>query len=41
MRRDTQRMRGDRPFAFTNIKKCEGLDIVEEFIVTAGMLEAA
>jgi urease accessory protein len=41
MRRDTLRMRGDRPFVFTNIKERLGLDLVEEFIVTVGMLEAA
>jgi len=38
---DSVRMRGDRPFVFTNIKERLGLDRVEEFIVTAGMLEAA
>jgi urease accessory protein len=41
MHRDALKMRGDRPFVFTNIKEREGLDIVEEFIMTAGMLEAA
>jgi urease accessory protein len=41
MRRDALRMRGERPFVFTNIKEREGIDIVEEFIVMAGMLEAA
>ena len=41
MRRDTQRMRGERPFVFTNIKERRGLDAVEQFIVTAGMLDAA
>jgi urease accessory protein len=41
MRRDTLRMRGERPFVFTNLKERHGLDLVEQFIVTAGMLEAA
>ncbi len=41
MQRDTLEMRGERPFVFTNIKERDGLDIVEEFIVMAGMLEAA
>jgi hypothetical protein len=34
-------MRGDRPFVFANLKKLEELDVVERFIVTAGMPEAA
>ena len=41
MHDDTLRMRGDRPFVFTNIKAQEGLERVETFIVTAGMLRAA
>ncbi len=41
MREDTIRMRAERPFVFTNLKRGEGLDVVEEFIITAGMLEAA
>lgn len=41
MRNDTLRMRGERPFVFTNIRAGEGLDDVERFIVTAGMLRAA
>jgi len=41
MRNDTLRMRGQRPFVFTNIKTGLGLDRIEEFIVTAGMLDAA
>jgi urease accessory protein len=36
---DTVRMRDSRPFVFTNIKERQGLDRVEEFIVTAEMLE--
>lgn len=38
MRRDTQKMRGSRPFAFTNLKTGEGLDSVVAFIVEQGGL---
>jgi urease accessory protein len=41
MQRDTLKMRGDRPWVFTNIKERQGLDLVEAFILKAGMLEAA
>jgi len=41
MREDTLRMRGSRPFIFTNLKTRQGLDRIEEFIVSAGMLDAA
>ncbi len=33
---DTRRMRGDRPYVFTNLKTGEGLDRVIDFIVTSG-----
>jgi len=39
MARDARRMRGDRPFLFTNLKSGEGLDEVEAFLLRAGMLE--
>ena len=39
MRRDTIRMREERPFVFSNLKNNEGLDTIEEFIIVAGMLE--
>jgi urease accessory protein len=39
MDRDARRMRGDRPFVFTNLKIGEGLDRVIEFILHEGMLE--
>ena len=39
MRRDTVRMREERPFVFSNLKNSEGLDTIEEFIIDAGMLE--
>ena len=38
MQRDTKRMRGDRPFIFTNMKTAEGIDQVQDFIVHHGML---
>ena len=41
MDRDSRRMRGDRPFIFTNLKEGEGLAGVVEFIVREGMLRAA
>ena len=41
MERDTLRMRGDRPYVFTNLKAGKGIDVVDAFIVNAGMLRAA
>ncbi|MBV8131119.1 MAG: urease accessory protein UreG [Alphaproteobacteria bacterium] len=38
MRRDTQRMRGERPFVFTNLKTGEGLDRIVDFLVAQGGL---
>jgi urease accessory protein len=38
MERDAKRMRGERPFVFTNIKAGEGMEVVETFIVSAGGL---
>jgi urease accessory protein len=38
MERDARRMRGDRPFVFTNLKTGQGLDTVIEFIRREGML---
>ena len=40
MERDAKKMRGERPFVFTNLKTGEGLAAVEEFIVRTGMLTA-
>ncbi|WP_290702803.1 urease accessory protein UreG [Amphritea sp.] len=37
---DAKRMRGDRPFVFSNLKKAEGLEDILEFIVSEGMLES-
>ena len=39
MDRDAKRMRGDRPFVFTNLKQGVGLDTVAGFILRQGMLE--
>ena len=39
MARDAQRMRGDRPFVFTNLKLGRGLAEVTQFVVGRGMLD--
>ncbi len=39
MNTDSQRMRGERPFVFTQLKSGEGLDVVVEFLTREGMLE--
>jgi len=38
MARDARRMRGDRPFVFTNLKTGAGADAVVRFIVERGMI---
>jgi urease accessory protein len=38
MDRDAKKMRGDKPFVFTNLKTSEGLDTVIEFIRHQGLL---
>ncbi len=40
MERDARRMRGERPFVFTNLKTGQGLDAVIAFIEREGMLAA-
>lgn len=40
MARDARRMRGERPFVFTNLKTCEGLDKVVQFIQHHAFAEA-
>lgn len=39
MERDTLRMRGDKPYVFTNLVKGEGLTYICEFLMREGMLE--
>jgi urease accessory protein len=38
MERDAKRMRGERPFVFTNMKTGHGLDTIIRFIETEGLL---
>jgi urease accessory protein len=38
MDRDAKKMRGERPFVFTNLKTGQGLDQVVAFIEKQGML---
>lgn len=38
MDRDAKRMRGDRPFVFTNLKKGDGLAAIADFIIETGGL---
>jgi len=40
MERDAKKMRGERPFLFTNLKQGDGVAAVVDFIVTAGLLPA-
>ena len=39
MDRDARKMRGERPFVFSNLKTGQGLDEIARFIVAQGMLE--
>jgi urease accessory protein len=39
MQRDALKMRGERPFVFTNLKTGEGLPKVIDFIVKQGLLD--
>ena len=41
MEADTLRMRGDRPFVFTNLKAGVGIETVTDFILSAGGIEVA
>lgn len=41
MEQDARRMRGDRPFLFTNLKTGDGFERVGEFILREGLLGAA
>ena len=38
MERDAKKMRGERPFVFSNLKKGEGLQQIQDFILEQGML---
>ena len=38
MDRDAKKMRGDKPFVFTNMKTGQGVDAVVDFVVKQGML---
>ena len=41
MARDSRRMRGDRPFVFTNLKAGQGVDAVVRFIEERGMVSVS
>ena len=41
MDRDAKKMRGERPFVFSNLKTGEGLQRIIDFIIEKGMLEKA
>ena len=38
MERDAKRMRGDRPFVFSNLKTGQGLEVIIAFIEKQGLL---
>lgn len=39
MERDAKKMRGERPFVFSNLKTGQGLDQIVDFILSKGMLD--
>ncbi|ARU54758.1 urease accessory protein G [Oleiphilus messinensis] len=39
MDRDAKKMRGDKPFVFTNLMRGDGLQTIMDFIIEQGMLE--
>ncbi len=39
MERDARKMRGERPFVFTNLKAGDGIDRVAEFVIISGGLD--
>jgi urease accessory protein len=41
MDRDARKMRGDRPFVFTNLKAGHGVDTIVRFVVERGMIGPA
>ncbi|MES1208960.1 MAG: urease accessory protein UreG [Pseudomonadota bacterium] len=40
MDRDAKKMRGDRPFVFTCVRKGDGVDAVADFVIREGVLDA-
>jgi urease accessory protein len=38
MERDATKMRGEKPFVFTNLKESIGVDQIESFIINQGIL---
>ena len=40
MARDAKKMRGERPFVFTNLKTGHGLDTVVQFVIERGMVRS-
>ncbi len=38
MDRDTRKMRGERPFVFTNLKTGQGVDVIVRFVLERGMV---
>jgi len=38
MERDAKKMRGERPFVFTNLKNGDGAEAVEQFVIKQGLL---
>lgn len=41
MKADTDRMRGDKPWTFANMKTGDGLETIENFITHAGLLSTS
>ncbi len=39
MERDARKMRGERPFVFTNMKTGEGLSVIRAFVIREGLLD--
>jgi hypothetical protein len=39
MERDSKKMRGERPFVFTNLKTGQGLDTIVRFIQRQGLMQ--
>jgi urease accessory protein len=41
MEMDTRRMRGERPFVFTNLRQGDGVEFIAQFIIGEGLLNEA